>query len=239
MPLKNGLSAVPHRVLQDHPPDRKPLGEGREHVWLVKLVQHVGADYPGQPRHPVGSKDDSGDPYVLQHVHDPGPAPRRVHVLRREEAADVAPTKVQHDPHDGQRQQEVRGADPYVRGEGGDVVKYGVLLDRRDYAYRDGEGPYEQDSYKGQAHGQDEPLLDQIVDRGLASGGESKVAPEHLADPLQVLHVDRLVEAVLAPQGCLFLLRDRESLLHGHPGQVGGYVVARRGLEYRERGSPI
>ena len=78
---------------------------------------------------------------------------------------------------------------------GHNVVDHGVAADRLEDAKRDADQQADASADDGQDDGARQRCPDQARDRSAAQDVEAEVAVQHLPQPLQVLNVDRLVEA--------------------------------------------
>jgi hypothetical protein len=139
------------------------------------------------------------------------------------------------EPHDDERDQEVRHAESEEAQEGEEVVPGRVLLDGRVDADREGDNPDEQQRRQRQQHRQHQPLPDQVGDRLAPLQRLAEVAVQQdAAHPLEVLHVDRLIQPVLLLQRLDRRLVDQLALALQR-GDVRGQEVAGRQLDDDER----
>ena len=143
---------------------------------------------------------DRGD-RVAEHEgrHDRGgealrASPRQRHIARGRQPAELH--REQEDQHDAEP--EIRRRDAPQREDVGGVVPGGVLLHRRDDAGGDADQQRDHDRHRGELQRHRQLLQRSRSSTGTLMRIDSPRSPdEHALDPVDVLHRDRLIEAVL------------------------------------------
>ena len=147
--------------------------------------------------------------------------------------ADVGVEDLKPEVHQQQRKQEVGRGQTDEAEQGHRVVGQRVLPHGADDADRDRRRVDEDHGAQGDHQGQRDALLDQVADRNLVVERPAEVAAHHAEEPDQVLHVERLVEAVVPAQvvGRLPVDLGARRL---HARQVGVHEVPRRQVDHHE-----
>ena len=179
---------------------------------------------------PASPRITAGIGRCLAQVPRPGHAPRRVLELGREQPADVGVEQDEAQVEEHQGEQEVRDREPDEADERRHVVAHRVLPDRGVDADGQGEHPREDQRGHRDDHGQPQALADHLGDGPPPLHRHAEVALHDQPHPLEVLHVDRLPQAVLDPEVLRLLVGDHAAHRR-HLGDVGGDVVARRKLD--------
>ena len=144
-----------------------------------------------------------------EQIPHPSQAPRRLHILRREQPRDRHTKVRKRQPHQHQRQHEVRRRHPHVVEDGKHVVERRPRVRRRVDAGGDRHHPRDDKGQRRQHHGERQPLADQLDIRPLILQRQPKVAGDEVLHPLEVLNPNGLIQPVLAAEGRNLLGSDR------------------------------
>ncbi len=210
------------------------LGARGDDVRSPELVQQIGAHDADQLRGAAERQDDRRQRQMLEQVEHLAPAPAGELVFRGEQPTDIGAEEPERQVHDDQRQQEVRHRETDEADQGEDIVADRVLAHRRVDADRQRQAPDQEQGGERDQHGEPQPVADHLADRPVPFHRHAEVAGDHAHDPLGVLDVERLAEAVELAQRHRLGLRDRRAAGR-QLGDVGGDEVAGRQLDDRER----
>ena len=121
---------------------------------------------------------------------------------------------------------EVGNRQAHEAHERGQVVAHRVLMGGREHAYRDGDQVDEHQRDRGQEQGPGKPLDDQSPDRLGPHERHPEVALHQVAQPFEILHEYRLIDAVALPHCDDFLFVEKAArfpgLGHGDRNEIAG-----------------
>src|SRR5690606_33302449 len=109
-----------------------------------------------------------------------------------------------------------------------------MLFDRTEAADGNGDGPGNKAGEEGDEDCQPEPFADQFFDWTLVQERHAWIAAQQVAEPVEVLQVDRLVQVVRFPQLLDLFLVDRLTRFF-EGGDVGGEIISWRKLDDDKR----
>ena len=161
---------------------------------------------------------------MLAEVPHLGRAPGRILELHGEQAADIGVEEGEAQVEQHQREQEVGHGEADEAHERGGVVADGILPDRGIDADGQGQHPGEEQGGDRDHHRQPQAVSDHLGHGPLPLHGHAEVALGDQLDPLVILDVDGLTQAVLDPQILRLLLGD-DAAGGGHLGDVRGDIV--------------
>ena len=188
------------RVIQ-HAPVQQALGVQRADELLAQDFQHVGAHQPADHAHRDQRQGDDRQDQMLDML----PAGRdalEAHALRRQHVEDDGKDRHQHDADPV-----VRQADADDRGGGEQLVEPGVVIVGGQRAQQHPEQEAQHRRRQGE-HERIAQRAEQLLrHRPVGEEGDAEISDQKAAEPSQVLHVDRLVEAEAPAQAVRDLLR--------------------------------
>ena len=229
-----GVDGDAYAVFDDDFAFFEALGAPGLNVLLAEYVEQVAAHDADDARCAARADDDDGYPDMFEEIDEFCPRPGSADVFGREEAAygfgfedgDLY-------EHDDQGQQKIWGGQADESEKGKAVIAYRILSGGRVDANGYGDDPGEDQCGECEGEGESQALGQEFHHVHFVREGLPEVAfADDFPDPVDVLHIDRIVEAIAFAQG--IDLRHRafrsEFALFGQFGEARGEHVARRRL---------
>ena len=167
-------------------------------------------------RKPTGAAPDAPQPLTREH-HERVPKALRLLAVDRDRA------ELGHERHqDQQPEPERRHRQPAQTHHAQQIIEPGVLLDRADHPERDPEQDRERQCQRRELRRDRDARHDLLERRPLRHVGIAEVAVQQPADPVEVLQVDRQVEAELLLDVELVLRVDHARGAEQDVGDVAG-----------------
>ena len=159
-------------------------------------VDHLGADIAGDAADARDGHDDDGQRHVPQRIQHIGGA--GAGEAGAADAADREDRDFDRKGEDEQQRDDKAGqAVAHNRDDLHKLIKEGVLVHGGGNAQRDGDDKHDDHGQRVEHQGVHHRRADDLDDLLLVLGRVAKVAGQHVADPDQVLHHERLVQAEL------------------------------------------
>ncbi len=203
------MSAFLRRVSHDHRPLRHPFGARGPDVVLAEHVEHGAPREPRDDRDRGGGQGERGEHQVGEEVAGTAAAVGREHAGGGEPPE---PEREDHHQHDAEPEDRHAGAEE--RRHRAQPIEQRVGARRGADAEGDAADGGEEQRARGQEQRGLEPLHHLGQHRTLHPERAAEIALEDAADPVQILDVERPVEAELGAQAREIFLRGLRSEHH-------------------------